>query len=314
MSFVGRNNSKITARPSGGGNKLQGLTSTTNKRSGSIRAIKERAWGENRNLIFCLNQLGGVGRNKSQFHTPADGLNCKEGEEDYTQLYISQIKSFLNNAINNKIKEHSLENFNKTEDFQICFVGNIESFWNDIHMAAVGLAENYPYVYNNESGITNERAHELSQGAAYNYLKRLLIDDSPYGDIREHIFTHLLSQESSVNVQITLLSGVGTYIQAYISIPMHIQQKINYVNNMVPIRLKHFTRSYGTHTMGLINNNFIFPTASQTITNPNAGQILRRSGFGVRNGAPLLVFGYYAYKGGGGGGGCIGGCGGVGWG
>ena len=218
-----------------------------------------------------MNQLGGVGRDRSQFHTPADGLNCKEGEEDYTQLYISQIKSFFYNAINNKIVELGLENFNKTEDFQICFVGNIESFWNDINMA-----------------------HELSQSPEWNYLKPLLIDDSPYGDIREHIFSHLLSEESSVNVQITLLSGVATYIQPDISIPMHIQLKINYVNNRIPIGLKH-TRWFGTHTMGLINNNFIFPTTSQTIINPNAGQILRISGFGVKNGAPRLVFGYYAY-------------------
>ena len=43
MSFVARNNSKITARPSGGGDKLQGLTSTTDKRSSSIRAIQNRA-------------------------------------------------------------------------------------------------------------------------------------------------------------------------------------------------------------------------------------------------------------------------------
>ena len=60
MSFVGRNNAKITARSSGGGSKLQGLTSTTDKRASSIRAILNRSWGKNRNFIFCMNQLGGV--------------------------------------------------------------------------------------------------------------------------------------------------------------------------------------------------------------------------------------------------------------
>ena len=75
MSFVGRNNCKISARPSGGGCKLQGITSTTDRRASAIRAIQDRAWGDqNRHIIFCLNQLGGVGRNKSQFHTPADGV------------------------------------------------------------------------------------------------------------------------------------------------------------------------------------------------------------------------------------------------
>lgn len=75
MSFVGRNNSKITARPSGGGSKLQGITSTTDRSALAIRSVQNRAWGaQNRNIIFCLNQLGGVGRHKSQFHTPADGV------------------------------------------------------------------------------------------------------------------------------------------------------------------------------------------------------------------------------------------------
>ena len=75
MSFVGRNNSKITNRPSGGGDKLQGFASTTNKRSSSIRYIQERGWGVNRNLVFNINQLGGVGRHRSQFLTNAGGLN-----------------------------------------------------------------------------------------------------------------------------------------------------------------------------------------------------------------------------------------------
>ena len=81
MSFSGRNNAKISNRPSGGGNKLQGLTSTTDKRSSSIRAIQNRSWGENRNIVFCMNQLGGIGRHKSQFNTSADGiLDCEPTE------------------------------------------------------------------------------------------------------------------------------------------------------------------------------------------------------------------------------------------
>lgn len=79
-SFVGRNNQKITNRPSGGGDKLQGFTSTTNKRASSNRAIQFRAWGVKRNIVFCMNQLGGIGRHKSQFITPADGsIYCKPG-------------------------------------------------------------------------------------------------------------------------------------------------------------------------------------------------------------------------------------------
>ena len=78
--FVGKNNAKISNRPCGGGDKLQGLQSTTNKRASSIRAIQERSWGQNRNLIFNINQLGGVGRHRSQFVTNADGMNSDHSQ------------------------------------------------------------------------------------------------------------------------------------------------------------------------------------------------------------------------------------------
>jgi len=80
MSFVGKNNQKITNRPSGGGDKLQGLTSTTDKPANSIRSIQNKAWGVHRNYVFCINQLGGIGRHFSQFENRADGVtNCKPG-------------------------------------------------------------------------------------------------------------------------------------------------------------------------------------------------------------------------------------------
>ena len=67
---------KLANRPSGGGDKLQTLASTTNKRASSIRAIQNRAGGENRNLIFNINQLGGIGnRHNSQFGSNAGGMS-----------------------------------------------------------------------------------------------------------------------------------------------------------------------------------------------------------------------------------------------
>ena len=79
MSFVGRNNAKITNRPSGGGSKLQGLAPVTNKRAFIINVIQIKALGTKRNVVFCLNQLGGIGREKSQSRTNADGVSatCK---------------------------------------------------------------------------------------------------------------------------------------------------------------------------------------------------------------------------------------------
>ena len=64
----------------GGGNKKQGLAPTTNKPVEFVLpAIQNRAYSENRNLVFCMNQLGGVGAagiaNKSRmFATTADGV------------------------------------------------------------------------------------------------------------------------------------------------------------------------------------------------------------------------------------------------
>ena len=60
----------------GGGSKKQGLAPTTNKPSSSINSIQRNAWGDKRNYVFCMNQIGGVGRNRSQFRTNADGVNC----------------------------------------------------------------------------------------------------------------------------------------------------------------------------------------------------------------------------------------------
>jgi len=62
----------------GGGNKLQGLASTTNKRVNFvIPAIKRRAYStkEQRARVFCINQLGGIGRPSKMFATGADGVN-----------------------------------------------------------------------------------------------------------------------------------------------------------------------------------------------------------------------------------------------
>ena len=61
--------------PEGGGNALQGLPPICNMRSSLVPYVRTRADGENRNLIFCVNQLGGVGAKRSQF-----GPGNKAGE------------------------------------------------------------------------------------------------------------------------------------------------------------------------------------------------------------------------------------------
>lgn len=82
------------------GNKLQGIAPTTNKSSHLITRIQTKAYGNNRNYLFCVNQLsGGVGRNNGQFTPASDGVNdCKEG--DYTP---SKIESANREAFNTLI-------------------------------------------------------------------------------------------------------------------------------------------------------------------------------------------------------------------
>lgn len=58
-------------RPVGGGSKKQGLTSTIGRVSG---INYNRSYGDNRNVIFYINQIGGVGKGRSMFSTNADGV------------------------------------------------------------------------------------------------------------------------------------------------------------------------------------------------------------------------------------------------
>ena len=76
----------------GGGDKKQGLAPTTNKRVEFVlRAIKREAYStpEQRSKVFCINQLGGIGRPSKMFATTADGVNKNA-------CFAGSISAFLN--------------------------------------------------------------------------------------------------------------------------------------------------------------------------------------------------------------------------
>jgi hypothetical protein len=80
MSYPGRNNSKISNRPSGGGNKKQGLAPKATfffkaPFTGNQYSINSGD-GRDRFRLVCMNQLGGIGRGRSQFGPSADGPHC----------------------------------------------------------------------------------------------------------------------------------------------------------------------------------------------------------------------------------------------
>ena len=71
----------LTSCNQGGGNKKQGLVSTTNTRVALDAHIRIRGGGHNRNWLFCMNQLGGVGRRWGQAAGPGNrggvSSNCQ---------------------------------------------------------------------------------------------------------------------------------------------------------------------------------------------------------------------------------------------
>ena len=62
----------MTSVNQGGGDKKQGLVSTTNTRVQLAHHLRVRGGGHNRNLVFCMNQLGGVGRRWGQASGPGN--------------------------------------------------------------------------------------------------------------------------------------------------------------------------------------------------------------------------------------------------
>ncbi len=60
-----------TNRPTGGGNKKQDLVSRVGLGHWANDHVARLANGQNasRNVVFCMNQLGGVGAGKSMFRT-----------------------------------------------------------------------------------------------------------------------------------------------------------------------------------------------------------------------------------------------------
>ncbi len=67
--------------PGNGNGKWQGLPGLTNMRSSLVIPTKKRAYGDNRNQVFCMNQLGGIGRRSNMFASNADGVKqpCQGG-------------------------------------------------------------------------------------------------------------------------------------------------------------------------------------------------------------------------------------------
>jgi hypothetical protein len=85
MSSISKfRSSASTNRNQGGGNKLSGLPPSVggNPFARNIWARKATVPFDKRNVVFCINQLGGIGRKSSMFLSTADGVRCVQPEDD----------------------------------------------------------------------------------------------------------------------------------------------------------------------------------------------------------------------------------------
>ena len=87
--------------PGNGNGKWQGLPPVTNMRSNIVPYVKTHARGDNRDVVFCMNQLGGVGRISNMFATTADGVKkpCADGLDRLSIWYIVIVASLLLNVL-----------------------------------------------------------------------------------------------------------------------------------------------------------------------------------------------------------------------
>ena len=87
--------------PGNGNGKWQGLVSTTNMRSSIIPYVRTRADSDNRNVVFCMNQLGGVGRKSTMFASTADGVKLPcQGQGSVIKLNLKLLQNGNPNNLN----------------------------------------------------------------------------------------------------------------------------------------------------------------------------------------------------------------------
>ena len=88
--------------PGNGNGKWQGLWPSVGH-ARNARLINTRAGGDNRNVVFCMNQLGGVGRKSNMFATTADGVKQPCPGDGLTALAAVRIlQAYLKKKYNGK--------------------------------------------------------------------------------------------------------------------------------------------------------------------------------------------------------------------
>ena len=285
-----RNNSKRIARPQGGGNAKQGLAPLATQffisQANNVQYRTGSGDGRNRDLVICVNQLGGIGKGRSQFRANADGkrgAGCDDFETFKT--YLLEINSYIQNialprAFNsNNVFNTDINGSNNKANYKLCFVGNQESVLTDLKTTM----------------------HNNSFQSTFESFRMQIVNSSSDGvTVNNPVFTHLLSHPEQIVFGDSQLSNptrfsyysgdnplTSNLLHSSINININnIQNKINFCNNYFQriIRPDLNTHSnlnkYGYHTLGLINSNIEF-TQNEFEGKITITQLLNYGGYGT---------------------------------
>jgi len=100
--------------PGNGNGKWQGLWPSVGH-ARNARHINIEAGGNNRNVVFCMNQLGGIGRISNMFATTADGVkDCKPTDNCKLSESVKNAISILKAYARQRMVQFCLKGVNET--------------------------------------------------------------------------------------------------------------------------------------------------------------------------------------------------------
>ena len=176
-----------------------------------------------------MNQLGGIGRGRSQFGPTADGAQC---DEDYLLLYLAEINAF--------ILDHFITLRNKV------IAAKQAQGATNLVIAALLEANN---VDNLKLVLMKQQSTAINEILSLNGAFKLMIDNHvSHPNLKDTLTLHLddddLNDMKEYLVDTTAGSGLTSSGQS-LSIPSNIKDKIKYVNGKL-----------GEHKIAYLNDNF----------------------------------------------------------
>ena len=266
--YIGAGNNKIITRDQGGGNKKSGGNTSVGNPKSTTNIYRSQTGPINYTLA-CVNQLGGIGRGRSQFRNNADGKRCiQEDNLEIFRRYLFDIQYYIQYTALYNIKGIQGPS-NEFIKYELCLVGNSETLINDI---CINHPSSYITISNDDFGSNSENVvftHFLSSPPEF----------SPYNQ-------HLVSNPKKITYW-NVTSSIWTY--DYLNVDP-IQYKINFCNNYLktlePKLFNSYTISnFGIHTLGLINNNI-------ELSGNNSASFLQNFDYGkltlFNNNSPIL--------------------------